>query len=58
MLIPIDHSEISDQVARAMIAEILESWSVEEVRQLVQEMELYDPKSENPARGRAGFSHG
>jgi hypothetical protein len=40
MLIPIDRSKISDQVVRAMIAEVLKSWTVEEVRQLVEEMRL------------------
>jgi hypothetical protein len=37
--IAIDQDNLADDLALVMIADILESWSIEEIRQLVEEME-------------------
>jgi hypothetical protein len=39
MSIPAEFVEVADELARAMVADILESWTIEEVRQLIEEME-------------------
>jgi hypothetical protein len=41
MLIPAEFVEVADELARAIIADILESSSREEIRQLIEEMETY-----------------
>jgi hypothetical protein len=37
--IPIDPENVADELARAMVADILESSSLEEIRQLIAELE-------------------
>jgi hypothetical protein len=39
MSTPVEFAKVADELARAMIADILESWSFEEIRQLIEELE-------------------
>ena len=39
MSIPVEFVELADELARFMVADILESSTIEEVRQLIEEME-------------------
>jgi hypothetical protein len=37
--VSIDQTNFIAELARAMVADILESWSIQEIRQLIEEME-------------------
>jgi hypothetical protein len=37
---PIDPIRLIDDLARAILAEILDSWTLEEIEQLIEEMEI------------------
>jgi hypothetical protein len=43
MSIPAEFLELADELARDMVAKILESSTIEEVRQLIEEMEAKLP---------------
>jgi hypothetical protein len=44
MSIPVEFAELADELARNMVAGILESLTIEEVRQLIEEMEAKLPE--------------
>jgi hypothetical protein len=39
MSIPVDLAKAAEDIARAMVADIMESWSPEEIRRLIEQME-------------------